>query len=174
MVHVDMMPNKTLYVREEDVPVWEEAEKYAASGISPLVSNLLRDWVDHKRVDPGGMTKLVVECRNGKGEPTTRKAFKGRWLIKPANGVVAINDNDGVGRSGYVRTALALTANNKLAVYEFNYENSDGVATLEVFENFEEMQEATLDNTGYPRFAENELAAFAAALGEPFEVELDI
>src|SRR3712207_5650116 len=40
-----LMPTKTLYVRDEDVPLWEQAEKLAGGSASALITEVLRNYV---------------------------------------------------------------------------------------------------------------------------------
>ena len=46
---VIQMPNKTIYVTEEDAPVWEEAKRllrfHHDKGISAFVTPLLKDYI---------------------------------------------------------------------------------------------------------------------------------
>ena len=77
------MPNKTVYVREEDVPVWDNAAALAGEGnLSSYVTESLRQRMaepsepeEFERIEVGFLTFTDY------GDLHKRKAFQGRWLI---------------------------------------------------------------------------------------------
>ena len=171
VIYVYCMPNKTLYVRDEDVPVWEKAEKLAApEGVSPLVSKLLRQYVGGNEVDLNGMQRLTVRVRENEAAPTALKAFRGRWLWSPAQPI-------DVGPDEY---AVALTGRGQLALYGWN-PNSE-LSRLTLYRNFEDMKIGRRANLAYDFYDDREvdtppppvLAAVAESLNKRYEEELDI
>ena len=44
------MPNKTIYVREDDLPLWEEAQKELGESISALFAEFLRKRINKMNV----------------------------------------------------------------------------------------------------------------------------
>lgn len=159
------MPNKTLYVRDEDSPIWEEAERLANGAVSPLVSKLLREFVVENRIDTEtGMERIVVEVHRDKYADARKKAFTGRWLIDP---------EQAVGDDPRFKVAVALTAKGQLAVYE--YDERDDLGNLEVYENFDAMKAAESDPVHRePKYSGEVLAEVATALNQDYEEELDI
>ena len=78
-----MVPNKTVYVRDEDVPVGEAAAASAGEGnLSSYVTESLRQRLA-QRVPSDELARIVVELDeyNDYGEYVRRMAFYGRWLV---------------------------------------------------------------------------------------------
>jgi hypothetical protein len=184
--------NKTLYVKDSDLPIWDQAEKLALHGVSSLVMMLLKTYVaQHPTPDEQGMITIVVECRHrfwGGVQFRTevhplKKSFVGRWLIPPEEKLTQ--------EYGSTETpdlplffAIAQTKKGAIVVYEGDDTSTDGWAELNHYRTFEEFQEAQIpadfaipDNqkepTG-PRYPENVIAAVAAALQRDYVVHLDI
>ena len=68
--------NKTLYVKADDLPVWEEAEELAGrQSMSALVTDLLREWVDQEK---RGSHRIVLDVQEAFGMTRQKKAFQGR------------------------------------------------------------------------------------------------
>lgn len=69
------MPNKTLYLRDEQVIVWEEAQRLSGNNVSQLIIKLLADWVDSRPRCSCGTVKhsdhrYCPNCgKQSKGEP---------------------------------------------------------------------------------------------------------
>lgn len=165
------MPNKTLYIRDEDVSVWEKAEKLAApEGVSPLVSKLLRQYVGGNEIDFNGMQRLTVDVRENEAAPRTVKAFRGRWLWSPAQPI-------DVGPAAY---AVALTAKGQIAVYGWDF--TSDLSSLTLYRNFEDMKIGRRANLPYDFYDDRNvdippppvMAAVSESLNQPYEEELDI
>ena len=79
------MPNKTIYVREEDLPVFEEAERLGGDSLSGIIAEALRRFVAVKRAEMFGMREhaLPVGILCSQGDDDTRKVrFVGRLLAE--------------------------------------------------------------------------------------------
>ena len=117
----------------------------------------------------GEPRKITLPC----GDPPINKSFTGHWLVGNAKrGIKAEPDESGVSWGLTNEYSIALTKRGKIVVYERKEDEDSG--TMVVFDSFDEMRETTLDSAGYPRFPENVIAEVAAALGRPYEVDLDI
>ncbi len=106
-----MSPNKTLYVRDADGDIWDQAERYAAGrrqSLSSVVAEALRHFLPAE-------TEIRVEVG---GEPTQTQAFFGRWLVEPhpdrTRTVVDGYDTD-------LHWGVALTRRGQIAVYTADY-----------------------------------------------------
>lgn len=99
------MPNKTLYVKEDDVHIWDTAALAAGEGnLSSYVTEALRQRI--VKPEPSEEFKrIVVGLMHGDdfGDFEKKKAFVGRWLIEP--------DNDEAG--------IALTQKGQFVFYSF-------------------------------------------------------
>jgi hypothetical protein len=182
------MANKTLYVKDSDLPIWEQAEKIAVNGVSSLVTMLLKTYVDqHPVPDEQGMMTITVECRHfltiegfQDTANTVKKSFVGRWLISPEEKLTqtyATTETNLFAPNFY---AIAQTKKGAIAVYEGDDRGGDDrAAELNHYRTFEEFQEAQLlderqQPTGRPRYPENVIAAVAEALQREYVVHLDI
>ena len=152
-----MSPNKTLYIRDEDMPVWERAEGTARrSGVSlsQLVMQALRA-TEPPQLQDDELEEIQVTV----GERNRAEAFAGRWLVEPDA------DETRTGEEGHDAGAywgVALTKRGSIAVYTAHC-NDRWPATLEVF--------GTLDAADLP---EDIKADAAAALGREHVIYRDI
>lgn len=79
------MPNKTIYVRDEDLPVFEEAEKLGGDSLSAVIAQAVKRFVQVKRAEQQGMQEytLSVGVLRSQGDDDTRKVrFVGRLLAE--------------------------------------------------------------------------------------------
>lgn len=64
------MPNKTIYIRDEDAAMWDEAQELSGGFMSPLIARLLRAWMDENRAELEKMKacrdRLYGAIRDGK------------------------------------------------------------------------------------------------------------
>jgi hypothetical protein len=79
------MANKTIYVKDEDLQVFEEAEKLGGDSLSGIIAEALRRFVAVKRAELFGMQEytLSVGVLRSQGDDDTRKVrFVGRLLAE--------------------------------------------------------------------------------------------
>jgi len=79
------MPNKTIYVRDEDVSLFEEAEKLGGDSLSSIIAEALRRFVAVKRAEVQGMQEytLPVGVLCSQGDDDIRQIrFVGRKLAE--------------------------------------------------------------------------------------------
>lgn len=79
------MPNKTIYVKDEDLQIFEEAEKLGGDSLSGIIAEALRRFVAVKRAEMFGMQEHVlhVGVLCSQGDNDTRKVrFVGRLLAE--------------------------------------------------------------------------------------------
>jgi len=132
-------PNKTLYIRDDDVPTWEAAEKLAGGSVSQLVAQLLRQHVaEHSRADTE-MERIEVEVRSSDPDSESNRtvAFRGRWLLTPTypdpRGFRAGNDAGAC-------WAVALTRKGQLAIHSWHCNGMWG-PDFEVYADIEAARE---------------------------------
>ncbi len=104
--------NKTIYVRDEDVPIWDRAKELAGDKLAPVIMDGLRKFVATKELEGNGYERIEVRFRdsNANNLPTA-KAFIGRWIFPPDQ---PLSFDEFAGPSQYY--AVAQTAKNRLAV----------------------------------------------------------
>ncbi len=73
--------NKTLYVKDEDGPIWDKARELTGDKLSTFIMDKLRTFVSERAGQEQGYERLVVKYLE-RGIPKA-KAFTGRWIIPP-------------------------------------------------------------------------------------------
>ena len=79
------MPNKTIYVRDEDISLFEEAERLGGDSLSGIIAEALRRFVAVKRAEMFGMREhaLPVGVLRSQGDDDIRQIrFVGRLLAE--------------------------------------------------------------------------------------------
>ncbi len=165
-----MVPTKTIYVREADAEIWDEAEKLAGGSVSALITEALRRYVEEEKLkERSGMEKIRVELWRSKDDETPYEAeFVGRWLVYPDRDETRTGERFSSAGGQYDAGAywgVALTRRGKIAVYTAHC--NDGFAPmLDVYDSFEKAEEA-----GEPS---DILAMAAAEMGADYVQKLDI
>jgi hypothetical protein len=151
-------PNKTLYMRDEDTPVWERAELAAETSrqsLSQLVTAALRHYLPTICTPGDAMEDIhvmvgdrvppphqVIDGETGRllhGHPASpadyprAEAFTGRWLVPPGG---EAQSRATLQTTGYCY-GVALTRRRQIAVYRYHPE-ALRPATLEAFPSLEE------------------------------------
>lgn len=75
-----MMPNRTIYVTDADLPIFEKAQKLAGDNLSAAIAHALRCFVEKEEAKGSGFEEITVKV--GKGRPYFQKQFRGRVLAK--------------------------------------------------------------------------------------------
>lgn len=74
------MPNRTIYVADADLPIFEKAQHIAGDNLSATIVQALRRFVETEEARVSGFEEITV--RVGKGRPYLRKQFQGRLIAK--------------------------------------------------------------------------------------------
>ena len=72
------MPNKTIYVSDDDLPLYERAQALAGGNLSAAVSRALRRFVDDQEAREGGFQQVTVQV--GSGRDRREQRFSGVLL----------------------------------------------------------------------------------------------
>jgi EXLDI family protein len=75
-----MMPNKTIYVADADLPIFERAQELAGENLSATIVAALRRFVAAEETRESGFGEIVVKV--GENGLFTQKQFAGRELAK--------------------------------------------------------------------------------------------
>ena len=149
------MPNKTIYVSDGDLPLYERAQEIAGGNLSAAIANALRRYVDVERARQEGFDEITVRVGPGAGR---KVRFSGILLGEWANSSWSKYEVFRVyrGRTGkYVvhveRTAEfeTLDAEGKPAGWfgqltglgNVSHRSSPGESTLEVVATLDELRE---------------------------------
>jgi EXLDI family protein len=107
------MPNRTIYIADADVPLYEKAQKLAGDNLSAAIAHALRTFVEREEARQSGFEEITVKV--GKGQPFIQQQFRGRLLakrhIKMANEARMLTIN------------VYQTAKGRFAVYTRNQPN---------------------------------------------------
>jgi EXLDI family protein len=74
------MPNRTIYVADVDLPIFEKAQKLAGDNLSAAIARALHYFVEREEAKRSGFEEITVKV--GKGRPYLTKQFRGRILAK--------------------------------------------------------------------------------------------
>ncbi|HEY6287781.1 MAG TPA: EXLDI protein [Ktedonobacteraceae bacterium] len=74
------MPNRTIYVADADLPIFEKAQKLAGDNLSAAIAQALHYFVEKEEAKSSGFEEITVKV--GKGRPYLTKQFRGRLLGK--------------------------------------------------------------------------------------------
>ena len=118
---VSGMPNRTIYVADADVSLYEKAQKIAGGNLSAAITEALRRFVEMQETRATGFEEITVEVGR---VARFYKRFQGRLLAKGR--VFEQNDTRKVSYNVY------LTPKGNLAVYirntpNWNYWSSKGM-----------------------------------------------
>jgi hypothetical protein len=114
--------NKTVYLREEEVPVWERARELSGDKLSPVIVAALRSFIAQKEAEPKGYERILVAFNDANDHNLPKKkAFFGRWIIPPER-PLHLDDEDGRERDTY---SVAETAKGGIVVTMFT-EDTNG------------------------------------------------
>ena len=148
-----MVPNKTIYVSDGDLPIYQRAQELAGDNLSAAISAALRRYVDVEEGRREGFDEFIVRVGPGKGRKVRfTGVFLGEWLNTSYSRVETFRVYRG--RTGkYVLHVerspdfSVLNAEGKpagwrgyLGIGEISYGNTPGESTLEVIESLEELR----------------------------------
>ena len=72
------MPNKTIYVSDDDLPLYDRAQALAGGNLSAAVSRALRQFVDSQESSEAGFQQVTVQV--GSGRDRREQRFSGVLL----------------------------------------------------------------------------------------------
>ena len=172
------MPNKTIYVSDGDLPIYQRAQELAGGNLSSAITTALRRYVDLEEGRLGGFKEITV--RGGpKGDRKQR--FNGVLLGEWGN---STNSREEMYRVYGTRTGKLVLHVQKspewagrdadgnpagwrswLGLGNYNWTFSSGESTLEVFDSIEGMRE---------KIPPQLYDIVAGAAGQPTVEDLDI
>jgi hypothetical protein len=78
--------NKTIYVRDEDEPIWDKARELAGDKLSPVIMDGLKRYVIQKEAETKDFKRIEVRFEDADDNYIPKaKAFYGTWIIPPDN-----------------------------------------------------------------------------------------
>jgi len=108
--------NKTIYVRDEDTPVWDRAKELAGEKLAPVIIDGLKKYIAQKEAEEAvtrGLERILLSFQDADDNLIPKKkAFNGKWII-PITKPFDVSDEDG---SEIDRYAVAITAKNAVVI----------------------------------------------------------
>jgi EXLDI family protein len=148
------VPNKTIYVSDGDLKLYQRAQELAGGNLSAAISSALRRYVDVEEGRREGFDEIIVRVGLGKGRKVRfTGVLLGEWVTSSLSRVDAYHVYRG--RTGkfvlHVERSPDYTmvdAEGKpagwrgyLGIGNVSYGNSPGESTLEVVATLEELRE---------------------------------
>ena len=156
--------NKTIYLKDEEAPVWERARELAGDKLSPVIVTALKQFIAAKEAEPRGFERIEVEFEDADDNRVRkRKAFFGKWVFPESKPFDFTHDD---GDTDYY--AVAITAKGNAVFLTWTYHERFDHQTARKFHVYPSLVQAAAN----PNL---NLAARGAidAIGVPIE-ELDI
>ncbi len=148
------MPNKTIYVADGDLPIYQRAQELAGGNLSAAIVSALRRYVDVEEGRREGFDEIVVRVGPGKGRKVRfTGVLLGEWLN--TSGSRADNFRVYRGRSGkfvlHIERSASWSMVNEegkpagwrgyLGIGSVSYGSSAGASTLDVIDTLEELRD---------------------------------
>lgn len=109
--------NKTIYLREEEGPIWERARELAGDRLSPIIVTALKRFIAEKEAkehEAKGFDRIQVSYNDSDAHGILKvKAFHGKWVFPPSKPYDEYDDN----RDTLHRFAVAITAKGAAVVH---------------------------------------------------------
>jgi len=106
--------NKTVYLRDEEVPTWEKARELAGDKLSPIIVTALKRFISEKEALGKGFERIEVAFEDADDNDLPKiKAFYGRWIIDRGEPLLRKSRN----RAQVDKFAVAETAKGNVVVY---------------------------------------------------------
>ena len=150
-VHV---PNKTIYVSDGDLPIYQRAQELAGDNLSAAIAAALRRYVDVEEGRRKGFDEIIVRVGPGKGRKVRFVGILlGEWLNSSLNRVETFRVYRG--RTGkyvlHIERSPDFTMvddegkpagwRGYLGIGSVSYGSTPGESTLDVIESLEELRE---------------------------------
>lgn len=147
------MPNKTIYVSDSDLPIYNRAQELAGGNLSRAISTALRRYVDAEEGRLEGYKEITVHVGPGTGRNRQRQRFTGiklgEWVRsneKKAEIYRVYRSRSGKFVVHIEKTPDFVQVTNEtglrklLGLGEQVFASNTGDATLEVVETLEELK----------------------------------
>jgi EXLDI family protein len=149
-----VVPNKTIYVSDGDLPLYQRAQELAGGNLSAAISGALRRYVDVEEGRREGFDEIIVRVGPGKGRKVRFVGILlGEWVNSSVNRVETFRVYRG--RTGkfvlHIERSPDYTMVDEegkpagwrgyLGIGNISYGNVPGESTLEVFGSLAELRE---------------------------------
>jgi EXLDI family protein len=148
------VPNKTIYVSEGDLPLYQRAQELAGDNLSAAIAAALRRYVDVEEGKREGFDEIIVRVGPGKGRKVRfTGVLLGEWVTSSFSRVETFRVYRGRTGKFVVHTERSpdysmVDAEGKpagwrgyLGIGTVSYGSSPGESTLDVVESLEALRE---------------------------------
>lgn len=157
----------SIYIPDEKVGLYEQAKEKLGDSISATFVRCLERELELRR---RSVNRIVVEVE-GENERPVSKAFEGRWVIGKEDYGEQFAWPEDSGLSGVCECSVAITKAGRIVVIQhFQGRLSD----FQVFDDFDELKNATIDGGRYPMFPDGFIQSVATELDIAHVEELEI
>jgi hypothetical protein len=134
--------NKTVYLRDEEVPIWEKARELAGDKLSPIIVTALRRFIAENEASAKGYNRIELAFDDSDDNNLPKKiGFYGRWIFDLENPLKSRSEND----SEYRHYSVGETAKGNVFIYTHKEDwESSWAYEFKVYPSFEK---AGSDNT---------------------------
>ncbi len=149
-----VVPNKTIYVSDGDLPLYQRAQELAGGNLSAAISAALRRYVELEAGRREGFDEIIVRVGLGRGRKVRfTGVLLGEWVNTSASRIEAFHVYRG--RSGKFVLHIERSADYSmvdaegkpagwrgyLGIGNISYGSSPGESTLEVIATLDELRE---------------------------------
>lgn len=117
--------NKTIYIRDEDVSIWDRAKDLAGDKLAPVIVDGLKRFIAEKEAELAqakGFERIEVSFNDAnENDLPKRKAFVGRWVFHPGEPFVVEDDDVPV----EYKSAVAVTQRGNVVFYTWRYDTQN-------------------------------------------------
>lgn len=137
MLLVGTIVNKTIYIKDQDVALWDRARELSEEKLSAVIMDGLKRFVADKEAVPKGFERIVIRFADAPDHYIPKaKALYGRWIIAPEEPLRARNESE----NHWDSYAVAVSA--KGAAVVFRWSENDAQRWDERLHVFSSMEKA--------------------------------
>jgi hypothetical protein len=115
--------NKTLYIRDEDIQIWDRARELAGDKLSPIIVAGLKKFIADKEMEDAeskGFGRIEIPFNDAGAHNIPKlKAFNGKWIYPPDE-PIELTSGDGYKSFHY---AIAQTAKRNFVFLRWEEES---------------------------------------------------
>jgi hypothetical protein len=130
--------NKTIYIRDEDIAVWDRARELAGDKLAPVIIDGLKRFIlekEREEVLAKGYERIAVSFNDADqhGIPKV-KAFLGKWIFPPEDPIQSTGNNGLM-----CAYTIAITAKGAAVIYWWQLRTlSKGYKSFDVFPSLQD------------------------------------
>lgn len=109
--------NKTVYLRDDEVPIWERARELANDKLSPIIVAALKRYIAENEGSGRGYERIVLKFSDSEDNFMPKiKAFNGRWIFDPNKPLHLLENEEGTERTSFL---VAETAKGNVVIHSY-------------------------------------------------------